>query len=472
MKKLLKEKNKELFEKAKNLPKTPGVYLFYDEKKSVIYVGKAKNLFNRVSSYFNNSIQHGTKTYALVSRINDMIIIEAQSELEALILETELIKKYRPRYNVIYKDDKSYLYIAIRAEWLEIFGKRHKIQVVLTARKPDLKPKDVVFGPYPDGNTAKYIVKTIRKIFPFKDCSKTKFSRYQKLKRVCLFGDLNLCTGPCVKNSAKDISEYKKNIKNIKKLLSGESTKIIKDLQRQMNRMSKNQKFEEAAKYRDLIQKFEYISQSFRSPQEYLNNPYLVEDLIQESLRELTKIMPFLKNPPKRIECFDISNISGKDAVGSMVVALEGRIKKREYRRFKIKLKDTPDDFKMIEEVIFRRLRREKQITEKRDLQDKNNIKEKNVYKWDKPDLIVVDGGKGQVAAALKAMKKAKVEINVVGLAKKHETLVYEEGGRYIETNVSKTNKGLQLLIRLRDESHRFAQGYHHKLRMKNLKSI
>ena len=450
----MREKLREI---SQDLPRVPGVYIYKNLLGAVIYVGKAKNLRSRVSSYFHTKIQDGTKTHALVQKINDIEYIEAVSELEALILEAELIKKFKPRYNIIYKDDKSYLYIVIRGEWLKVAGKRKKLPTVLTARKTDLKPKDIKFGPYPDGSTAKYIVKTVRKIFPFRDCSVAKFSRYQKLERVCLFGDLGLCGGPCVNNNKKALAVYKRNIKNIQNLLSGQSSKIIKDLARKMKEQSKTQKYEEAAKYRDLITKFEYIRQNFRSPDEYINNPYLVEDLLKDSIEKLAEVLPHVDKPPKRIECYDISNISGKEAVGSMVVAINGRIDKKEYRKFKVKFKTTPDDSGMVEEVLVRRLKREVS-------------KNKNIKKWDTPDLVVVDGGKGQVSAALKATWEVHLPHICSILAKKQETLVYKQKRGFVEKNVAKSNAGLNLLIRLRDESHRFAQSYHHLLRLKKIK--
>lgn len=211
---------------------------------------------------------------------------------------------------------------------------------------------------------------------------------------------------------------------------------------------SKNQRFEEAAKFRDSISKFNYVRQDFKSAGKYLDNPYLVQDTREQSLKELMTVIPSLKDLPRRIECYDISNISGKDSVGSMVVSIDGEITKREYRRFKVRSKATPDDFAMMEEVLTRRLRQD----------------------WDVPDLIVVDGGKGQVSAAIAAMTKLNVDIPLIGLAKKFETIVYFEDSEFVEIVLPRDNTGLQLLQRLRDEAHRFAQAYHHKLRLNSIK--
>jgi excinuclease ABC subunit C len=358
----------ELLEKVSNLPLTPGIYKFKDTKGEIIYVGKAKNLKSRVGSYFQDNLDLATKTYALVQRIADMEFVEVQSELEALLLEAELIRKYYPKYNIALKDDKSYLYIVIRNEKFEIVGKKADIPKIITARKPDLLEKDIVYGPYPDGGTAKYIVKTVRKIFPFRDCSGAKFNRYKNVGKPCLYGHIGLCSAPCTQNIS--VEDYRVDIARIKNLLSGRSTRIVNYLKKEMDLAAKNEQFERATTFRNILQKFEYVSQSFRNPDKYIENPYLVEDLVTQSLDELVNNVPILKTFPKRIECYDISNISGKESVGSMVVATNGRIDKSEYRKFRIKLKNAPDDFGMMREVLERRL---------------NND-------WEKPDLIVLDG--------------------------------------------------------------------------------
>jgi excinuclease ABC subunit C len=437
----------ELSEKVNNLPRTPGIYKFFDLEGEVIYVGKAKDLRSRVRSYFQGNLDPASKTFALVSKISDVSYIEALSELEALILEAELIKQYQPKYNIALKDDKSYLYIVIRNERLTKDGRKMMIPKVLTARKPDIWDKDIVFGPYPDGRTAKYIVKTIRRIFPYRDCSQAKFTSYHKENRPCLYGDIGLCSAPCT--DSVSVEDYRRQVERIRRFLSGDSVRIIKSLNREMNSAAKEEKFEKAAEIRDVIKKYDYIRQSFRTANKYIENPYLVEDTINRSLEELTNNIAILHQLPLRIECYDISNISGKEAVGSMVVATDGRIDKSQYRKFKIKLKNEPDDFRMMKEVLFRRLRND----------------------WPLPDLIVLDGGKGQVSAGAEILEKAGSDIPVIGLAKRFETIVYLNEGEFTETVLSRDNEGLKLLQRLRDEAHRFAQRYHHELRMRKISS-
>lgn len=439
--------SKDLKEKIEKLPRVPGVYKFLDKNKKVIYVGKAKDLKARVGSYFQKNLDPVTKTAVLVSKIRDIKYIETMSELEAFILEAKLIREFAPKYNIIQKDDKSYLYIVIRPEKVTLNSKKLIVPKVLALRESDLGEKDIAFGPYADTTTTRYVVRSIRKIFPFRDCSVAKFNRYEKQKQPCLYGHIGLCQAPCT--GSISVESYRKEVKRVEKLLSGESVWLLKTMEKEMQKQSKNENFEEAARLRDAINKFEYVRQRSTAIQKYLDNPYLADDLRRKSLQELSENVPVVLWPPNRIECYDISNISGKEAVGSMVVAIEGQLKNSEYRKFKIKRKNIPDDFAMMNEVLHRRLRND----------------------WDMPDLILVDGGKGQVTAALKALDKENLDIPVIGLAKKLETIVYFDGEQFCELNLQKENEGLKVLQRLRDEAHRFAQDYHHKLRLKKIKS-
>jgi excinuclease ABC subunit C len=440
-------KTKNLKQKLQTLPQLPGIYKFKNAAGHIIYVGKAKNLKSRVNSYFQDNLDPISKTAALVQNITDLEIIETLSELEALILEAELIKKYKPKYNIAYKDDKSYLYIVIRSEKVELNGKAVSLPKVLAVRETDLEPKDVSFGPFPNTRTARYVVRTIRRVFPYRDCSLSKFNKYKKLGQPCLWGHIGLCQAPCVGNIAPD--DYKKEVNQIKKLLSGQSSILMRDLEKAMKGASKTQEYEQATKYRNILDKFHYIRQKNSAAQKYIDNPYLVQDLREKSLSELVKNITILNHLPHRIECYDISNISGTFAVGSMVVAIGGELDKSEYRKFKIKQKKTPDDYAMLTEVLDRRL---------------NNT-------WQLPDLLVIDGGKGQVGAVQELLNIRGVDIPVIGLAKKQETIVYQTNPKkeFKEINLSRDNDGLKLLQRLRDEAHRFAQSYHHKLRLKSI---
>lgn len=476
-------KGPDLKSKLSEVPTTPGVYHYLDSNGKIIYVGKAKNLRNRVRSYFNVKLNPTSKTAALVKQIQDIVYIETLSELEALILEAALIKKHQPKYNIALKDDKSYLYIVIRPEKLKIRFRSGSDQEngidaayeektvtlprVFAARTEDLKKGDISFGPYPHGQKAKSVIRTLRKIIPYRDCSTSKFSKHNKLNSACLYGHIGLCSAPCTdKTSPK---KYQKDISRIKKLLNGDSTKFLKSVEKEMSVASKKQNYEEAAHYRDILNKFNYIRQKFSQAQQYIDNPYLVQDLRETALNDLRDAIPFLQDIPRRIECYDISNISGTDAVGSMVVAIEGEIDKSEYKRFKIKTKNTPDDFHMMKEVLYRRLKHSFSL-DKISNDDDPNYKVAKVSSWEPPDLIVLDGGKGQLSSVLDVLTRLNIDIPIIGLAKKQETIVYYEDYKFHEVNLDITNEGLKLLQRLRDEAHRFAQSYHHKLRLKQLK--
>jgi len=438
--------------KLKTLPIYPGVYKFLNENGEVIYVGKAKNLKNRVKSYFRVNFDRDTKTQALVENISDLEFIEVSTELEALILEEKLVKKFQPKYNILLKDDKSFLYIVLRDSVVTMDKKEINFPQVLSARKTDLKPDDIYFGPYPRAEVAKYVLRTLRKIIPFRDCTKSKFISYKRMGKPCLYGHLGLCQAPCTGNiSSKD---YKTDLVKIKKFLDGNFKKIIADVRNEMTLESKNENYERAAKLRDIIKKFEYLTINSKKIDLIAENPLLAEDLVSESLDNLVKNIPILKDYPERIECYDISNLSGKEATASMTVALNGKLNNSEYRRFKIKFKKTPDDFEMMRETLRRRFKRSL-------LEDS----------WKLPNLIILDGGKGQLSAGISVMEELKIEVPMISIAKREEILIYQEKGEFYEVKLPKTDESLKLAQRLRDEAHRFAKKYHHQLRLKKLLS-
>ncbi len=441
-----------LQEKVNNLPMVPGVYKFFDQEGTVIYVGKAKNLRNRVKSYFRVKFDEDTKTKALVENIVDVEFIEVSTELEALILEEKLVKKFQPRYNILLKDDKSFLYIVLRSEKVKIGGNEVDYPVVFSARKTDLQKSDLYYGPYPRSEVAKYVLRSLRKIIPFRDCSKSKFRNYQKIGQPCLYGHIGLCQAPCLGKVSK--IDYLRDLSKIKRFLDGNFKKIIDDIIKNMKDASKNEEFEKAAKLRDIIKKFEYLTINTSKIDSIAENPLLIEDMIAASLDNLLNYFPVLKEYPERIECYDISNTSGKEATASMTVAINGRLTNREYRRFKIKFKDSPDDFEMMREVLRRRF--------KRSLIDDA---------WKLPNLIVLDGGKGQLSAGTSVLKEMGIDVAMISIAKKEEILIYSRGDDFFEVKLPKTDESLKLIQRLRDEAHRFAKKYHHELRIKKLLS-
>lgn len=422
------------------MPSKAGVYVFLDNKRHVLYVGKAIDLKARVSSYFTSPSQLGEKTKILVSQIHKIQVTFVETELEALLLEAYYIKKYRPKYNIRLTDNKSYLLIRITLQ--DIYPK-----VLLARREED--QTSLYFGPFPSSSSIKVVLKIIRKIFPYQSVKNHP-------KRICLYHHLNLCPCPEQFDSQTMRKEYKKNIKGIIKILEGGSKKLMAELEKKRDSLSKNEEYEEALMIQKKIQALSHITTPFHKPFEYDVNPNLREDL---RIRELTELMQALHTKYSlqslhRIECYDISNTQGVFATGSMVVFTDGEKDSPQYRRFKIKKDGRPNDFAMMEEVLKRRFSRSD---------------------WDKPDLVIVDGGKGQVTSALAAFTLTKISIPLIGLAKREETIIIPNTSvskigdqNFLEVSLPKDSKGLHLIMRIRDEAHRFAITYHRKLRGKN----
>lgn len=426
---------------AKLLTKTAGVYLFKDGSGEVLYVGKSINVKDRV---FTHLAAKGDKSKSLIAASSRIEAIPVSSELEALLLEASLIKKHLPKFNSRAKDDKHPLYIKINIK--DTFPK------IITSRAEDDK-KSLYFGPFPSSPIVKRVLKQIRKVFPF--CSQKQLG-----KRGCLYSHIGLCN-PCPPEIIKVKDEnvkaglkkrYKKNIKQIVDLLSGKQGLIKKQLERQMQEAVKNENFEEAAKTRDQINELMYITQPYKNPNEYLENPNLVEDTRYEELNQLYKILKTHFNNlkfPKRIECFDVSHTGGSSNVSSMVSFIDGVPDKNYYRHFKIINGKTSDDYSMMKETLDRRL--------------------KHTDDWGLPDLLVVDGGKSQTKAAKEMLEANNLSIPAIGLAKRLETIVIPKKQGYTIIHLGIGTPALKVLQRIRDEAHRFARKYHFKLRLKSL---
>ncbi len=408
------------------IPHKPGVYIYKNSTRDVIYVGKAIDLYHRVASYFLKN-QHDIKTEKLVSEINSLETIIVSSDLEALILEANLIKKYLPQFNIKLTDDKDYLYIKVTKE---------DFPKIITARKNEVLDARVYFGPFPSSNTVRSTLKKLRKIFPW--CN-----GISKNHRACFYYHLGLCPGSCIAKISK--GDYNKNIRRFSKFMEGKTDEVINDLQKEMNIYAKNLEFEKAQSMKKTLEGLEYLTQA-RNIQVYLENPNFMEDQIQKSLESLKDTLK-LKDLPHRIECFDISNIQGKDAVGSLVVLTEGEIDKKWYRKFKIRLSSEPNDIAMMREVLQRRFKHDE---------------------WPKPDVILVDGGRGQVNTAFEELRQANWDIPIFGLAKRMEWLYPPKEGII---KLSRSSLSLRLLQKIRNEAHRFAVTYHRKLRS-NTRSI
>ncbi|MDD2371002.1 MAG: excinuclease ABC subunit UvrC [Firmicutes bacterium] len=532
--------------KLKSLPAEPGIYEMLDEKGKIIYVGKAVNLKNRVSSYFKGV--KDSKTTALVEKIRDINWTITGNEMEALILESNLIKENKPKYNIILRDDKHYPYLKINLN-----DKYPKIQVV--RRKTN--DGAIYFGPYATIGGVKGILKLIESIFPLRTCSDNELKHRS---RPCLQYQIKRCLAPCVKFTTPE--EYKQLVEEAVMFLRGKERELVRSLKQKMTDYSKNMEFEKAGKVRDqieviskltasqiidkghakerdviglyegekktsvmilfirdgnIINKENYflehqldeskedllkafleqyylnhipgkeillpLSFDLQKTQEYLSylkgnkvsllipqkgeKKQLVdfaninalekyrqkeevrlmkEKELEEGLVNLKKYLD-LNNEPKRIECYDISNISGTNIVASMVVFTDGVADKKEYKKFKIRTVEGQNDFKSMEEVLTRRFK---------------------IKDLPKPDLVLIDGGKGQLSSALKIMKGYGIEdIDVLGLAKKEELLFKEDQSEGIF--IPRGDKALHIMTSIRDEAHRFAITYHRNLRDKEM---
>jgi len=578
--------NENLKQTLKLLPSLPGCYIYYNKDEEVIYVGKAKHLKKRVKSYFRQKqdsgfsagrrvskanparelerdvtpattriIQNNTKVSVLVSQIEKIEYIITNTEVEALILESHLIKKYKPKYNILLKDDKKYPYFLITEEPFP------RITVV---RKKNMNPdKGRYYGPYTDARAMHATLDFLKKIFPLKQCKTPKFK-----DRPCLYYQIGRCMAPC--QNLVSSKEYKALINQVELFLSGKQNELIKQLMEQIQKYSDSQQYEKAARLRDsymdlkktlekqkvvyentklnedvislladdgifaivilmiregrLIDKKDFVYEVEKADRteffetffkEYYSTLTLgfpdkivsneLESIGEKALYEewlqiisqkkvkisygkskqgkelqmladknakvvldnakLTKMSKIrddfneigsylaeklnLKNFPHRIECYDISHIQGTNTVASMVTFINGISKKSEYKKFKIRMTEgKPDDFLSMKEVLTRRLKR---IGEK---------------KWEKPDLIIIDGGKGQLSSVMQIFKELKVEgIDVVSLAKKQEEVFLPNQSKPII--LPRNSSALFLFQRIRDEAHRFAITYHKKLRSK-----
>lgn len=409
------------------LPETAGVYFFYNKSK-VIYIGKAINLKRRVSSYFDLDLE--TKTAKMISEATRLSFIKVDSELEALLLEAKLIRTYMPHYNIISKDDKHPLYILITKE---------QFPRIISARKLMTNNYQLMasYGPFPSSKIVYSVLKMIRRVFPYSD--------HKIGKRACLYSHIGLCN-PCPSEISNNqdpiikqcqIKKYKQNIKNIKSILDGKIDKATKDLEKEMNSFSKKEDFENAALVRNQLANLKYITRPQMPTEYYMENPNLYEDTRQKELKELKKLTG-IENA-KRIECFDIAHLSGTNATASMVTFVSGEADKNYYRHFRIKKQKANDDYASMQEVAKRR--------------------SLHFTDWGIPDLIIVDGGVGQVSA----FKEKIQNIPVVGIAKHPDRLIIDSNKIKLE------GPALNLVSRMRDEAHRFARRYHHKLLSKNM---
>lgn len=416
------------------LPRSPGVYLFRDRGGRVIYVGKAISLRDRVKQYFQ---KHDGRPQIplLVPGIRRVDHLLAGSELEALILEAELIKRYQPKFNRRERDDKSYAMLEVRF-WRrareevkerseQVFP---RISIVRYRQYRELLRKRQTagsryFGPFQSGESLRQALKILRKIFPHRDCSTAKFRRYQLLGRGCLYHSLKLCDAPCAGKISE--ADYRRNIENLIKFIKGKKGQVATELNELMAQLARQERFEEAAQVRDRLYLLEHIQEYQISRREGLRRPV---DKIEA---------------PNRIEAYDVSNIFGDYAVGSMVVFERGIPNKDWYRRFRIKTVKGANDVAMLSEVIRRRLRHSE---------------------WPLPEVIIVDGGRAQLNATSQATSQAGLKIPILSVAKGISRKRADRHWHGGEVPISE-----YLLRKIRDEAHRFAISYYRLRHRKGL---
>jgi excinuclease ABC subunit C len=437
----------QLAEKLAELPLSPGVYFHKDASGEIIYVGKAAILRNRVKHYFQRSRTNDPKTEALIKEIADTDWMVVDSEVEALFLEAEMVRRYLPRYNILLRDDKSMVYIRIDYQ--------SDYPTVGTTRRP-LDDGAKYFGPYLNALVVRQALKALRRVFPFAT------RQIPGQKRVSLFYHLGL--DPGLEEGKTSLDEYRANLRKLIAVIEGRRKKVEADIEKDMHKAARANDFESAAKFRNQLFALQNLTrQVVFSDKEFLD---ISKDHALNELVDLLSLSKF----PKRIEGYDISHMQGTDVVASMVVFTNGVSNKSEYRKFKTKY-ERNDDFANMHETLLRRL------------------SDKNIKAWGIPQLVLIDGGKGQLDAATRARNESgHNQIPFVGLAKREEQIVIQkaqsnvaldnnvlhqlggftsESGDFILVNIPHNTNLIKLFQRIRDESHRFAVSYHSVLKIK-----
>ena len=415
---MVRAEKEQLQTKLAQVPDKPGIYLFKDRAGKIIYVGKALSLRKRVGSYFQAGRPMADKVSRMVNDAEDLEWIVTGSEAEALLFECSTIKEEMPKYNVLFRDDKSYPSLRVTVD--------EKFPRLFVGRGPH-EPGIQEIGPFTNATLLHQALNAIRRIIQFRTCRVLP-------KRACLDYHIGLCSAPCEGRISEE--EYKENLSKVFRLMEGKKEEVLKELQARMQTASRERRYEEAAKVRDQIEGLLQLEVRRRQ----LVPAQALADL--QSVLRLPKL-------PRRIEGFDISNIYGREAVGSMVTFVDGRPFKDGYKRFKIRTVAGIDDYAMMREVVRRRYEPSKPVIGRADL----------------PDLVVIDGGKGHLASALEVLKELKLDLPALGIAKEFEELFLP--GRGEPVLLPPQSKALQLVQRVRDEAHRFAIGYHRLLRGK-----
>ena len=423
--------------KVRTFPTTPGVYLMKNIGGVVIYVGKATNLRSRAGSYFLKAAAEEPRTASWIGEIADIDYMDCESEVDALLVESRLIKDIQPQHNKIQKDDKSFPYLQITT--YEDFP---RVEVTRQPSSSGVK----LYGPFASAGSLRGAVQVLQRIFKFRTCSLDIDADDERWRwfRPCLLASIKQCTAPCNMRISKE--EYRKDIRRFQMFMAGKKTKLIKQMRDEMLAASKEMKFEEAARLRDEIEMLESLDR--RGELDTHAQPEVFHIDPKKGLTGLRKVLN-LKETPRTIEGVDIAHLGGGETVASLVKFIDGLPFKPGYRRFKIKDVKGIDDFRSIHEVVSRRFKR---------LYD-----EQDVF----PDILLIDGGKGQLSSAVAAFEALEIDPPILlSLAKKNEEIY--RPGESEPIVLSRHAFSLRLLQYVRDEAHRFAQHYHHILRGKS----
>lgn len=417
-------------------PTTPGVYLFQDEKGRVVYVGKAKNLRARAGSYFLKGAAEEQRTAQLVREVYDVDYLDAESEVDALLLESRLVKDIQPRFNRELRDDKTFPYLQITTH--EDFP---RVEITREPKSSAAK----LYGPFTSVYALRGALQVLQKVFKFRTCSLDIDEGDERWRwfRPCLLASIDQCTAPCNLRVSKE--EYRKDIARLRTFLEGGRKKLLREMKAEMEAASKELRFEKAARLRDEVHLLERLDERGELEEDVQPEVFYVDP--KKGLAGLQKVLK-LPEQPRVIEGVDIAHLGGNETVASLVQFIDGLPFKPGYRRFRIREVEGIDDFASIREVVARRFRQ----------LDSSGASF--------PDILLVDGGKGQLGRAMEAFESLGIEPpTVISLAKKEE-LVYRPGESE-PLRLSRHAFALRLLQYVRDESHRFAQHYHHLLRRK-----
>lgn len=530
---ILGTKTPEMQEKVRTAPLLPGCYLYKDGRGKVLYVGKAKVLRNRVKSYFTNYDRVEEKIRIMIGKAKWIDYVITDSEIEALILESVLIKKYKPKYNTMMVDDKNYAYVRFDKVRSTKPGESVNIPSIKVTRER-FKDGAEYYGPYPDSRAVKRLVRRLRRIYPF--CTSNRQVEIPKDKdhpfksknaKACFHFQIEQCNGACFGMATR--RDYEENLNNIKKFFKAEKSGLQVELEKKMKQAAKEHAYETAIKYRNMLFDIKYVGSNLHVDAD-IDEVAITQAKRKKQQRAQAELISRLDFPTEvmkdkedfRIECYDISNIQGTNAVGSMVVFVNGVPRPDLYRRFRIRMKNEPNDFAMLQEVLTRRfnqyLRNYMQQLEQQTSENSDQILEftdnegftieipkqfkTRIKNWkpdesfaQKPDLMIIDGGKGQLSSTYKILQKYQLSdiIPLVGLAKREEEIFKmaaqfsahdswdqvladsqlhvpgEPEQEFLKVKLPKRSEALYLVQRIRDEAHRFAITYHRKLRSKQL---